>query len=147
MSACAHAPATILRGSVPASSHHRNYHRVRLCHVSAFGSGFLESVYRRALVVEFRRRGVRVEQEVAYELFHHGEPVGYYKADLVVESQVIVETKTGLTLDPLGRIQLLNYLSAARLTLGLLIHFGPTGARVKRIVATGARAVAPREPH
>jgi GxxExxY protein len=113
----------------------------------AFGYGFLESVYRRALVVELRRRGVRVEQEVAYELFHHGEPVGYYKADLVVESQVIVETKTGRTLDPLGRIQLLNYLSASRLTLGLLIHFGPTGARVKRIVATGARAVAPREPH
>jgi GxxExxY protein len=95
----------------------------------------------------FKPSPVRVEQEVAYELFHHGEPVGYYKADLVVESQVIVETKTGLTLDPLGRIQLLNYLSAARLTLGLLIHFGPTGARVKRMVATGARAVAPREPH
>ena len=107
----------------------------------AFGYGFLESVYRRALVVELRRRAVRVEREVAYELFHHRESVGYYKADLVVESRVIVETKTGLTLDPSARIQLLNYLCAARLTLGLLIHFGPAGARVKRVVASpGYRA-------
>ena len=110
----------------------------------AFGYGFLESVYRRALVVELRRRGVRVEQEVAYELFHHGESVGYYRADLVVESRIIVETKTGLTFDPLARTQLLNYLSASHLTLGLVIHFGPTGARVKRVVSTNtARSVAP----
>ena len=102
----------------------------------AFGYGFLESVYRRALVVELRHRGVRVEQDVSYELFHHGEPVGHYKADLVVESQVIVETKTGITLDPLSRVQLLNYLSASRLTLGLVLYFGPAGARVKRVVAS-----------
>jgi hypothetical protein len=49
-----------------------------------FGHGFLESVYRRALAVELRHRGVQVLQEVKYELFHRGEPVGCYKADMVV---------------------------------------------------------------
>jgi GxxExxY protein len=109
----------------------------------AFGYGFLESVYRRALAVELRRRGVRVDEEVKYELFHHDEPVGCYKADMVVDSRVIVETKTGLTPDPIAPIQLLNYLCAARLTLGLVIHFGPRGARVRRVVSSEqARLVA-----
>src|SRR5262245_50750085 len=66
-----------------------------------FGFGFLEPVYRRALGVELRHRGVHVEQEVKYKLFHLGEPVGYYKSDMVVDSRVIVETKTGPVLDPL----------------------------------------------
>jgi GxxExxY protein len=110
---------------------------------TTFRYGFLEPVYRRALVVELRCRGVRVEQEVKYELFHLGESVGFYKADMVVDSRVIVETKTGPTRDPFAPIQLLNYLCAAGLTLGLVIHFGPTGARVRRVVSTNtSRSVA-----
>jgi GxxExxY protein len=99
-----------------------------------FGYGFLEPVYRRALGVDLQRRGVRVEQEVKYELFHFGEQVGFYRADMVVDSRVIVEAKTGLTFDPLAAVQLLNYLCAARLSLGLVIHFGPKAARVKRVI-------------
>jgi GxxExxY protein len=109
-----------------------------------FGFGFLEPVYRRALGVELRHRGVHVEQEVKYNLFHLGEPVGYYKADMVVDSRVIVETKTGPVLDPLAPMQLLNYLCAARLTLGLVIYFGPKGAKVRRVISTDqGRSVAP----
>lgn len=103
----------------------------------AFGYGFVEPVYRRALGVDLNRRGVRVEQEVKYELFHFGEPVGCYKADMIVESRVIVETKTGLIPDPLAQVQLLNYLSAARLPLGLVIYFGPKGVKVKRLIWNG----------
>jgi GxxExxY protein len=102
-----------------------------------FGYGFLEPVYRRSLGVDLKRRGVRVEQEVKYELFHFGEPVGCYKADMVVDSRVIVETKTGLIVDPLGRVQLLNYLCAAQLSLGLVVYFGPKGVRVKRVIWNG----------
>jgi GxxExxY protein len=101
-----------------------------------FGYGFLESVYRRALAVELRHRGVQVLQEVKYELFHRGEPVGCYKADMVVDARVIVETKAGVVFDQLAPIQLLNYLCAARLTLGLVIHFGPKGAKVRRVIST-----------
>ena len=72
-----------------------------------------------------------------YELFHFGESVACYKADMIVESRVIVETKTGLVPDPLAQVQLLNYLSAARLPLGLVIYFGPTGVKVKRMIWNG----------
>ena len=112
----------------------------------AFGYGFLESVYRRALVIELRRRGVRVEEEVRYELFHHGESVGCYKADMVIDSRVIVETKTGFMPDPIAPIQLLNYLSASRLTLGLVIHFGPRGAKARRVVSSEQRPLVAQHP-
>lgn len=102
----------------------------------AFGYGFLESVYRRAMAVELRYRGVDVVQEAPFELFHRGESVGLYKADLVAERQLIVEVKTGLVLDPAWMSQLLNYLRAAELSLGLLIHFAPAGAVIKRVVAS-----------
>jgi len=101
-----------------------------------FGFGFLEPVYRRALAVELAFRGVGVGDEVPYELYHRGVSVGFYRADLVVERQVIVEVKTGVVLDPVSKPQLLNYLRAADLSLGLVIHFAPTGAVIKRVVAS-----------
>jgi len=104
-----------------------------------FGFGFLESVYRRALVVELRYRGVRVDEKVLYPLTHRGDSVGTYEADVVTERRVIVEVKTGLTRDPTAPTQLLNYLSAAKLDLGLVVDFTPRGARVKRMIASEAR--------
>jgi len=102
----------------------------------AFGYGFLESVYRRAMAVELRFLGVNVTQEVPYKLFHRDVCVGLFKADLVTESIVIVETKTGPFLDPKAPQQLLNCISAAHLTLGLLVYFGPSGVKVKRVIKT-----------
>jgi GxxExxY protein len=102
---------------------------------NALGYGFLESVYRRALVVELDSRRIAVKQEVRYELTYLGVPIGTYVADIVVESFVIVEVKTGLLLDPIGIPQALNYLSASRLPLGLVVHFGPRVA-IKRVVRT-----------
>lgn len=100
----------------------------------AFGFGFLEAVYKRALVIELRHREVRVEREVPYDLFHRGEPVGPYRADILVESRVIVEVKTGLVADPGACSQLLNYLRAANLPLGLVIHFGHH-VNIERVIA------------
>jgi GxxExxY protein len=98
-----------------------------------FGYGFLESVYRKALAVELRRRGLSIEQLVRYELVYYGVPIGVYEADLVVERSVIVETKTGLVLDPVAQAQVLNYLKASHLPVGLVVHFGPRPL-VKRVV-------------
>jgi GxxExxY protein len=98
-----------------------------------FGYGFLESVYRKALAVELRRRGLSIEQLVRYELVYYGVPIGVYEADLVVERSVIVETKTGLVLDPVAQAQVLNYLKASHLPVGLVVHFGPRPL-VKRMV-------------
>jgi len=76
-------------------------------------------VYRRALAAELRHRGVRVDQEVHFELFHHSEPVGSYRADLIVDARVIVETKTGAMLDPNAAVQLLSsHALALSTTLG-----------------------------
>ena len=104
----------------------------------AFGYGFLEAVYRRSIAVDLEYLGIPVKQEVRYELFHRGKSVGIYKADLVA-GQVLIETKAGPSL-PLGsQAQLLNCLSASRLRLGLLVHFGPRGAAIKRVVPTKTR--------
>ena len=106
------------------------------CVFRTFGYGFLESVYRRALVVELRFLGIPVAEEVSYELFHRGVYVGLYRADIVADSKVMVETKTGLVLDPIAPVQLLNCLSAAGLEIGLVVHFGPKGVQVKRVIAS-----------
>jgi GxxExxY protein len=98
-----------------------------------FGFGFNEAVYRRALAVELRYRGIEVSEHVRYEVQYRGELVGTYEADLVAEQTIIVETKTGLVADPSAPGQLLNYLCAARLPVGLVLHFGPR-AQVKRVV-------------
>jgi GxxExxY protein len=100
-----------------------------------FGFGYLEAVYRRALAVELRYQGILVAEEVPYELFHRGVSVGYYRADLVVDSRVIVETKTGRVLEPSAPAQLLNNVRAAGLSVGLVVHFG-LSVKTKRIVVS-----------
>jgi len=100
----------------------------------AFGFGFLEAVYRRSLAVELRYRGIEVAQDVGYELFHRGVPVGIYRADLVAESTVIIEAKAGRLMDPTSPDQLLNYLRASGLPIGLVLHFGPR-LGIKRVIA------------
>jgi len=105
---------------------------------SAFGFGFLEAVYRRALAVELRHAGLGVEKEVAFELFHLGEWIGRYRADLIVQQQLIIEVKTGSSLDPHAVPQLLNYLNVTRLPLGLVLYFGPK-PKVKRVIRDKTR--------
>jgi len=99
----------------------------------SLGFGHTEAVYRRALAVELEHRGIGVAQHVRYEVRHRGVLVGTYEADLVAEQAVIVETKTGLVPDPSAPGQLLSYLTAAKLPVGLVLHFGPRG-QVKRLV-------------
>lgn len=103
----------------------------------ALGYGFSESVYRRALAVELQFRGIAVGQEVQFEVVHRGVVVGVYRADLVAESCVVLETKTGLVLDPVTPAQTLSYLRASRLEIGLILHFGPRPT-VKRMVMSEA---------
>lgn len=107
---------------------------------STLGYGFLESVYRRAMAIELTHRAVSAFQEVPFQLSYRGVPIGEYRADLVVEASVVVEVKTGLVLDPVAVPQVLNYLRAARLSVGLILHFGPR-AKIKRVIATRTPAV------
>ena len=89
------------------------------------GYGFLESVYREAMIVALRSKNLAVEREKPVEVFFRGVSIGYFRIDLVVGNCVIVELKSARTLDGSHEAQLLNYLKATELELGLLLNFGP----------------------
>ncbi len=89
------------------------------------GYGFLEKVYENALVVALAKRGVRTQTQTPIKVHYEGQVVGEYVADLIVDGKVIVEVKAVKALDSPAEAQLLNYLRATGLKVGLLINFGP----------------------
>src|SRR5689334_16832752 len=89
----------------------------------SLGAGFLEAVYANALAVELRRRGLRVDRNVPFEIMYRGVSVGRYVADLVIEQKVVVETKVARAIGAVHRAQLLNYLRASGLEVGLVLNF------------------------
>ena len=97
------------------------------------GHGFLEKVYENALALELAEAGLRVEQQCPLTVAYKGTAVGEYLADIVVEKSVMVEVKAVAALDGVHEAQLLNYLKASGIEVGLLINFGPR-VQVKRRV-------------
>ena len=89
------------------------------------GHGFLESVYEQAFSVSLAERGIFFERQVAVPVWFRGRQIGDFRADLMVERKVIVELKTGRAIDPGWEKQLLNYLRATEVEVGLLFNFGP----------------------
>ncbi len=96
------------------------------------GFGFLESVYRKATVIELTKSSLVVEEEKPLTVYYDGKVVGYFKADLFVAKTVIVELKSVQNLVSEHEVQLVNYLNAIKKDIGLLINFGPAGVEVKR---------------
>ena len=89
------------------------------------GPGLLESVYSKALALELRSRGLDVEVEVPVDIFYKGEALGLgFRADLIVGGKVLVELKSVEVMLPVHRKQVLTYLKAKDVKLGLLINFG-----------------------
>jgi GxxExxY protein len=101
---------------------------------STLGVGFLEKVYENALAHELRKNGLKVEQQKRFRVFYDGVEVGYYDSDLVVEEKIIVDTKTVRAFDDIHLAQVLNYLKATNLTLGLLLNFAIPKLGIKRVV-------------
>ena len=91
---------------------------------NTLGFGFLEKVYENALAVELERGGLQVEQQSSVQVTYQGQLVGDYVADLIVEASVIVEVKAVAALERVHEVQLVNYLKATSLKVGLLINFG-----------------------
>jgi GxxExxY protein len=100
--------------------------------------GFLESVYETALAIVLRDMGLRVEQQAPVNVHFRGVTVGVFRIDLLVESAVAVELKTSRILDPSHEAQLLNYLGASDLEVGLLLNFGQRPS-FKRLAFSNAR--------
>ena len=105
---------------------------------STLGYGFLESVYRNAMVVAGPRFGLKIRARSRIQVYFEGAVVGRYEADLLVNDVVIVELKTCQALLPQHQAQLLNYLKATEYEVGLLFNFGPV-PRYKRLVFENAR--------
>lgn len=102
------------------------------------GFGFLESVYHRAMARALTGSGLRAESEVNLPVFFRGAMVGDFAADILVERAVILELKAVDDLHPAHEAQLLNYLKASEIELGLLLNFGPK-PRVRRLVFSNDR--------
>ena len=102
--------------------------------LNTLGAGFLEKVYENALSLELRRSGLAVENQKVIRVSYEGTIVGEYQADLVVNGKVIVECKAASNLDPVHEAQLINYLKASGIHVGLLINFGRPKLQYRRLV-------------
>ena len=96
------------------------------------GSGFLESVYERAMMIALSDAGLSVQSQKPVKVLFRGKPVGDFYADLVVEEKVIVELKSVKALIPEHEAQTINYLNATDIEVGLLINFGKPKLEFRR---------------
>jgi len=102
------------------------------------GDGFLESVYENALYIVLTGYGLHIERQKDISVFFRGKNIGDFKADLIVNEKVIVELKAVRAIDPAHEAQLINYLKATNIEVGLLLNFGRKPA-FKRFVYDNKR--------
>jgi GxxExxY protein len=98
------------------------------------GYGFLEKVYENALMVELRLRGIAAEQQHGIDVRYKGVVIGQYATDVLVENKIVVELKAEREYNPKHEAQLLNYLKATGIKVGLLLNFGEKKCEFKRLV-------------
>ena len=99
------------------------------------GCGFLEAVYQEALELEFQLQQIPHQREVKVEIYYKGQLLSkYYESDFICYNQIVVELKALSSLTTEHESQLLNYLKATGIKLGLLINFGCTSLQYKRMV-------------
>ena len=97
------------------------------------GSGFLENVYKNALYLAMKQKGLDVTTEQSFEVVFRKHKIGKYVADLIVENLIVVELKCCKILLPEHQAQLINYLKASELPVGLLVNFGNPRLEYKRL--------------
>ncbi len=113
---------------------------------NTLGYGFLEKVYENALAYELSSRGLAVRQQMPIKVYYEGQVVGDYYADLVVGGAVIVELKAADGLHPDHEAQLLNYLKATDIEVGLLANFGPKPTFVRKVFTNDLKQERYQEP-
>ncbi|MBN1226744.1 MAG: GxxExxY protein [Deltaproteobacteria bacterium] len=98
------------------------------------GPGFLEKVYENALLIELRRRGITADNQIPIKVIYKENVVGEYIVDILVEGKIIIELKTVKAIDKIHEAQLLNYLKATGIRVGILVNFKHPKAEIKRMV-------------
>ena len=102
---------------------------------NTLGFGFLEAVYQNALLIELLKTGLHAEKEKKIQVHYDSQLVGDYMADIIVENKIILELKSVKDLHPAHSAQLINYLKATGMEIGLLINFAES-VQVKRKIYT-----------
>jgi len=100
---------------------------------NTLGKGFLEVVFQKALMRELEVRVHRVTGEQRFPLTYKGADCDYYFADLIVDGQEIVELKCARTIEEAHVAQCINYLAASKLRLGIVLNFGPSGEKFRKL--------------
>jgi len=101
--------------------------------MNELGVGFLESVYKNALFIAIKEKGLKIEAEKRFEVIFRGRKVGLYVADLIIEEKVIIELKCCESLLGEHQAQLINYLKVSGILVGLLVNFGKRKVEYKRL--------------
>ena len=108
---------------------------------NSLGYGFLEKVYENALKIELKRTNLRVDQQKNVKVFYNEFEVGDYFTDLIVEDLVIVELKVAESLCEEHEAQLINYLKATNLEVGLLLNFGKKAEFKRKVFSNDRKSV------
>jgi GxxExxY protein len=105
---------------------------------SFLGNGFPEVVYQRALALELEQAGISFQRELEMDIYYkeHLKPIGTRRVDFLAENTVLVELKAIGQLEDSHYAQILNYLKAYKIEVGLLINFGEPSLKFKRVVLT-----------
>ena len=96
------------------------------------GCGFLESVYQNALTIALQNKGLTVEREKPLAVTFRGQNVGQFFADFIIDDRVILEIKAVSTLNEIHKAQIINYLKATGIPVGLLVNFGAPKLEYRR---------------
>lgn len=110
-------------------------HKIIGCAYQVFnqlGFGFLESVYKKAMIIELGKINFKTEAEKLLKVYYDKQIVGEFYVDLFIEDEIIVELKSVKSLAKEHEVQLVNYLNGLKKDIGLLINFGPSGVEIKR---------------
>ena len=109
--------------------------------INELGAGFLESVYEKALVLALQQEGLSAARQYAITVMFRGQSVGDFLADILVEGKVIVEVKAVKALAPEHQAQVINYLNATGIEVGLLMNFGNAKLEYRRLTRSKDFAV------
>jgi len=112
----------------------------------ALGFGFLEGVYKKAMLIELCKRGLKAEEEKPLKVYYEDQVLGDFFIDLFVQDEIVVELKSIQSIAKEHEVQLVNYLNGVKKEVGLLINFGSAGVQVKRKYRNPAREEAQDKP-
>lgn len=97
------------------------------------GNGFLESVYEKSLLIELKENNLSTIRQKQINVYYKNNLVGEYKSDIIIENKILIEIKAVSKLIPDHEAQLINYLKATKLKIGLLVNFGNKLEFIRRI--------------